>query len=153
MPKAPKLPSLPPVVAQPLARGTDFLRETVGSLTWGPALAIAKPAIIAVFSRITRGTLVLTDEPSGARNVYGQKLATKNGDLVNGVGTHRRADSIPRVDLVIKRDAFWMRLFLFADMGFSEAYMLGDIECANLPSFFQVRCEILQALPFPDGGG
>ena len=45
---------------------------------------------------------------------------------------------MPRVEIVVKNEAFWVRLFLFADMGFAEAYMLGDFECEDLTSFFQV---------------
>lgn len=137
----PKLPSLvPAAVAQPLYRGTELVRGAVGSLTWGPALSVAKPAIFSVFSKIERGTLLLVDEPAESRHVFGQKLGAKyNENLTNGDHhVPRRADAVPRVELVVKSDAFWMRLFLFADMGFAEAYMLGEIECKDLTAFFQV---------------
>jgi cyclopropane-fatty-acyl-phospholipid synthase len=132
------LPSLPAVVAQPLSRGAELARGAIGSLTWGPALAVAKPAVLSIFARIETGTFLLVDEPAGTRYVYGQKLGSKYGDLSNGNHVPRRANAVPRVELVVKRDAFWMRLFLFADMGFSEAYMLGDVECQDLTAFFQV---------------
>jgi cyclopropane-fatty-acyl-phospholipid synthase len=45
---------------------------------------------------------------------------------------------VKRVELVIKREAFWVRLLLFADMGFAESYMLGDFECSDLTGFFEV---------------
>ncbi|KAF4828693.1 Tuberculostearic acid methyltransferase UfaA1 [Colletotrichum tropicale] len=137
----PKLPSLvPAAVAQPLSRGTELVRGAVGSLTWGPALSVAKPAIFSVFSKIERGTLLLVDEPAESRHVFGQKLGAKyNENLTNGDHhVPRRADAVPRVELVVKSDAFWMRLFLFADMGFAEAYMLGEIECKDLTAFFQL---------------
>jgi hypothetical protein len=133
------VPSLPSFVVRPFTRGVDVARGTLGSLTWGPALTVAKPAILSVFSKIEIGTLLLVDEPSGTRMVYGQKL---NSKLPNGltIGDHpvRRADTIPRVEIVVKNEAFWMRLFLFADMGFAESYMLGEFECADLTAFFQV---------------
>ncbi|KAK1989279.1 cyclopropane-fatty-acyl-phospholipid synthase [Colletotrichum cereale] len=140
----PKLPSLvPAAVAQPLSRGTELLRGAVGSLTWGPALSVAKPAILSVFSRIERGTLLLIDEPAGLRQVFGQKLGAKyNENLTNGDRVPRRADAIPRVEVVVKSEAFWMRLFLFADMGFAESYMLGEIECKDLTAFFQVSISV-----------
>ncbi|OLN81198.1 Tuberculostearic acid methyltransferase UfaA1 [Colletotrichum chlorophyti] len=136
----PKLPSLVPVaVSQPLYRSTELVRGAIGSLTWGPALSVAKPAILSVFSRIERGTLLLVDEPAELRRVFGQKLGAKyNENLTNGDHVPRRADAIPRVELVVKSDAFWMRLFLFADMGFAESYMLGEIECRDLTAFFQL---------------
>lgn len=133
------MPALPAVVTRPLSRGTEIARETLGSLTWRPALSVAKPAIISVLSQIEIGTLLLTDEPAGKRHVFGQKLGNAKLEELsftpNGV---RKATAIPRVELVVKKDAFWMRLFLFADMGFAEAYMLGEVECADLTAFFQL---------------
>lgn len=146
MPKL-SLPSLPAVVTYPLARGADLVRGAVGSLTWEPALAIVKPAILGVFARIERGTLLLVDEPTGTRHVFGQKLGGKYDCLTNGLHITRRADAIPRVELVVKGDAFWMRLFLFADMGFAEAFMLGEVECEDLTAFFQVSLKLLPFIP------
>ncbi|ORY59722.1 cyclopropane-fatty-acyl-phospholipid synthase [Pseudomassariella vexata] len=132
------VPSIPSFVKRPLLYGADFARGSLGSLTWGPALVIAKSAILAVFSSIDVGTLLLVDEPAGTRLVYGQKLRSKTNQLTNGDSTVRRADTIPRVEVVVKNEAFWMRLFLFADMGFAESYMLGEFECADLTAFFQL---------------
>ena len=103
-------------------------------------MAIAKPAILSVFSQIEVGTLLLVDEPAGTRRLYGQTLGAgdKLDRLPSAPDPVRRATTIPRVELVIKKEAFWMRLFLFADMGFAEAYMLGEVECADLTAFFQV---------------
>lgn len=144
---APSL-QLPGIVSRPLYRSTGLLRSVLGSLTWGPAISVAKPAILSVFSCIETGTLLLFDEPAGERLVFGQKLKPSKldnltadydfGDLTNGVNGVRKATTIPRVELVVKDEAFWMRLFLFADMGFAEAYMLGEVECADLTAFFQL---------------
>ncbi|KAI0019489.1 cyclopropane-fatty-acyl-phospholipid synthase [Xylariomycetidae sp. FL0641] len=131
------VPSLPSIVARPLSHGADIVRGTLGSFTWGPALAVAKPAILSVFSKIEVGTLLLVDETAGTRLVYGQKLGPKSAET-NGEYPARRADAIPRVEVVVKNEAFWMRLFLFADMGFAESYMLGEFECADLTAFFQL---------------
>ncbi|KAI1078207.1 cyclopropane-fatty-acyl-phospholipid synthase [Whalleya microplaca] len=131
-------PSIPSIIAWPLSRGADAVRGALGSLTWGPALAIAKPAIQSVFSKIEVGTLLLVDKPAGTRLMYGQKLGPKSSASNGGKYPARKADVIPRVEVVIKDDAFWMRLFLFADMGFAESYMLGEFECADLTTFFQL---------------
>ena len=83
--------------------------------------------------------LVIFPSLGRRRQYYGQKLSSKAAEL-NGDGyAERRADSIPRVEIVVNSDAFWMRLFLFADMGFAESYMLGEFECADLTAFFKVR--------------
>lgn len=57
---------------------------------------------------------------------------------MNGNGARKKAGRVEKVDLVVKKEAFWVRLFLFADMGFAEAYMLGEVECADLTGFFSV---------------
>ncbi|KAI1487707.1 cyclopropane-fatty-acyl-phospholipid synthase [Biscogniauxia mediterranea] len=132
------VPSVTSIVARPLTRGADVVRGTLGSLTWGPALAIAKPMILSVFANIEVGTLLLLDEPTGARLVYGQKLGPKGAELPDGNRPVRKANTIPRVEIVVKNEAFWMRLFLFGDMGFAESYMLGEFECADLTAFFQL---------------
>ncbi|KAF4507002.1 hypothetical protein G6O67_005681 [Ophiocordyceps sinensis] len=115
-----------------------MLRGALGGWTWGPALAVAKPAILSVLARIETGTLLLVDEPGDQRHVFGQKLSGELGNVAAAAALPRRASTVPRVEIVIKDDAFWMRLFLFADMGFAEAYMLGDFQCQDLTSFFQL---------------
>ncbi|ERT00831.1 hypothetical protein HMPREF1624_02064 [Sporothrix schenckii ATCC 58251] len=178
---------LPDMVARPLAKSTELVRSAVGSLTWGPGIAIAKPTVMAVLEQIEIGTLILVDEPSGTRDVLGEHVplgtvkangsgtktnwAKANGvkvkvndakvSIVNGVndinGIHglsdsdsdsdrdanhdynsRSATTVPRVELVVHSEAFWMRVFIFSDMGFAEAYMLGEIECSDLAAFFQL---------------
>ncbi|RDA85124.1 hypothetical protein CP532_1553 [Ophiocordyceps camponoti-leonardi (nom. inval.)] len=129
--------SMPAAIAWPVSRSAEVLRSTLGGWTWGPALAIAKPAILSVLARIQSGTLVLIDEPAGhQRHVFGQKLS----EHTNGVTAPftSATNTPPRAEVVVKNDAFWMRLFLFADMGFAEAYMLGDFHCQDLTSFFQL---------------
>jgi len=136
------LPSLPSAVQRPLSRSTEALRGVLGGLTWGPAMSIVKPAVLSTLAQIEVGTLLLTDEPTGTRYVYGQALgSTKSAELPTETNGVRRAATIPRVELVVKKEAFWMRVFLFADMGFSESYMLGEVECADLTAFFQVSGE------------
>ncbi|KAK8105039.1 hypothetical protein PG999_008398 [Apiospora kogelbergensis] len=134
---------LPDFVSRPLTRGADLIGTKLGSSTWGPALAVAKPAIVSVLSKIEVGTLLLVDQPAGTRLVFGQKLGAgpKTAEVPSGqapAAVVRKADTIPRVEVVVKDDAFWMRLFLFADMGFAESYMLGEFDCADLTAFFQL---------------
>lgn len=138
--------SLPETLRNPMYRGAEALRGAIGGLTWGPAVGIAKTAVLSLLSRIEQGTLLLVDTPTGTRHVFGQKLSAKNG---NGSGLPRKADTVPRVEVVVNNDAFWIRLFLFADMGFAEAYMLGDFDCQDLTSFFQVWVSVVQG----DGSG
>jgi cyclopropane-fatty-acyl-phospholipid synthase len=54
-------------------------------------------------------------------------LCNENGD----------ASSL-KSELRVVNDAFWIRLCIMGDLGFAEAYMYGDVECADLVSLFQV---------------
>jgi len=132
------LPSLPEVLTRPVYRSTAYLRDKLGGLTWGPGLSLARPAIHKVFSSIEIGTLLIVDEPTGQRHVYGQKLGPVKELKFSPSNGTRRATAVPRVELVVKSDAFWIRTLLFADMGFAESYMLGEVECADLTAFFQL---------------
>lgn len=132
-------PSLPPLVARPLSSAVDGARNKLGSLTWLPALSAAKPAVLSVFSQVEKGTLILVDGPGETKHVFGQGLASKRGHTTNGTGSSRRPGTGPWVTLTVKQDEFWIRAILFGDMGFAESYMLGEIECADLTSFFEVR--------------
>ncbi|RDW80832.1 hypothetical protein BP5796_05530 [Coleophoma crateriformis] len=130
---------LPTIVTQPLAKGSDLLRGALGSFSWGPALTVSKAAVVSLFERIESGTLVVVDETTGKTNSYGQKIAKEHSKLTNGVnGTKKRTPGTSKIELFIKKEAFWVRLFLFADMGFAEAYMLGEVECADLTGFFEL---------------
>lgn len=92
----------------------------------------------SLFARVETGTLLLVDEPGETRHVFGQTLSGDPGNVTGATRLPRRASTVPRIEIVIRNEAFWMRLFLFADMGVAEAYMLGDFHCQDLTSFFQL---------------
>lgn len=127
---------LPNFVTRPASQWVESARGTIGGITWGPSVKAAKWAVQSLFNNVEVGTLVLFDEVEGTSNVYGETGPSKGTTkLVNGDSEARS----PRVELVVKKSAFWMRLVLFADMGFSESYMLGEVDCNDLTAFFQVR--------------
>lgn len=134
-------------IFNPVAKASDFVRTSLGSISYGPALSISKAAVTSLFSRIEYGTLIITDTTNDQKHVYGQKMAKEfskipNGTGVNGMGNGAgigKKGGHPKVELKINRENFWVRLFLFGDMGFAEAYMLGDVECDNLTGFFMVN--------------
>jgi len=136
---------LPNAITASLSHGNDLIRSTIGSISWGPALSISKYAAISTFQKIEIGTLIISDKTDGKTHVFGQKLAKDDRRMANGInGTDRRARQSRKVELVVKKEAFWIRSCLFADMGFAEAFMLGEVECEDLTGFFQV------CLPPPD---
>ncbi|TGO84940.1 hypothetical protein BPOR_0449g00110 [Botrytis porri] len=133
---------LPDAVTAPITKGADYLKSTIGGLTWGPALSVSKAAVTSLFGRIERGTLLVTDAETGKTTCYGAKIAKEyKANGVNGVNGHhnsRKAGAARKIELRVVNQAFWVRLFLFADMGFAEAYMLGEVECDDLTGFFEL---------------
>jgi cyclopropane-fatty-acyl-phospholipid synthase len=132
---------LPSAITQPLVRGSDLFRGAIGGVTWRPALTVSKAAVTSMLSRIEIGQLIITDQTTGQTTSYGQNISKEHSKMsngVNGVNGTKKSGGVKRVELVVKRDAFWVRLFLFADMGFAESYMLGDFECSDLTGFFEV---------------
>jgi len=132
--------SLPAAMKQPIVQGADLLRGTLGSISWGPALSVSKAMVTSLFRRIENGTLVVVDETTGITETFGQKLPKESTRSdTNGVnGTKTKGRAAKKVELRIRKESFWVRLFLFADMGFAEAYMLGEMGCADLTAFFQL---------------
>lgn len=108
----------------------DTLKDTF--LTWPPAVSFARRTALSMFSGLETGSLLIIDETMGVEHIFDQKITIANGKDVRSIYT------IPEVRIVVKRDSFWLRLILFADIGFAEGYMLGDLECNDLTSFFRV---------------
>lgn len=78
----------------------DTLRSYIGSFTWAPFVALSKSALLAQLSKIRVGQLVVTDE-------HGQ---------VTICGAPGIKDGSPRTELKVGKEAFWVRVVLFADM-------------------------------------
>lgn len=133
---------LPDFITRPAGQWLESARGTVGGITWGPSLKAAKWAVHSLFSNIEIGTLIVLDEIDGTSNIYSGNPAVGNAQE-KPTNAPERLTSPPRVELVVKKNAFWMRIVLFADMGFAESYMLGEIECNDLTAFFQVRFHFL----------
>lgn len=110
------------------------LKETLLSWAWPPAVNLARRAVLSIFSNVETGSLLIKDEASGTKHFFGQSFLCEDG---SGAEV-KSAYAVPSVEILIKRETFWLRLFLFADIGFAESYMLGDFECNDLTSFFRV---------------
>ncbi|KAJ4392641.1 hypothetical protein N0V85_006914 [Neurospora sp. IMI 360204] len=142
-----RLLNIPECLTGIIYRGTSHLRHKLGSLTWGPAVQFAKAMAQTTFAFLQVGTLLLVDQVSAEIHVHGDTLGAGPGELGNFVlcrrhtavfEDERKATDLPGVELVVMDDAFWLRLLLFTDMGFAESYMLGEFECDDLTSFFQM---------------
>lgn len=126
---------LPAAVTKPFLQTSDYLRSTIGSISWGPLLSLSKAAVVPILERIEKGTLIVNDQTTGQTTYFGQKTAKV---LTNGNGALPSRTGVERVTLVVKKETFWVRMFLFADMGFAESFMLGEVECNDLTAFFKV---------------
>ncbi|GAB7356662.1 hypothetical protein MBLNU459_g7378t1 [Dothideomycetes sp. NU459] len=100
------------------------------SYTWGPLLSLSRTTILSLLSRVQAGHLKIVDV-DGKTTVYGQKQVV-NGFLEKTVYT------MPQTELIVHKDTFWVRMLLFADMGFAESYMLGEVSCSDLTAFFKL---------------
>jgi cyclopropane-fatty-acyl-phospholipid synthase len=101
-----------------------YLRDKSSILAVGSAVAFARSVIMSLLSRVEVGTLILADEDSGERRVFGQPPPpTGNG---------------PCVALTVYNPEFYLRLLLHADMGFAAAYLLHQVSCSDLTAFFRL---------------
>lgn len=80
----------------------DTAKGLVGSAAWGPLVTVSRTVILSLFKQIQHGQLAITDT-DGGRAVYGCQD-------VDGVAPS------PNVEVKVKRESFWVRLALFADM-------------------------------------
>ena len=83
-----------------VSRTFDSLRSYVGSITWGPLVGLSRSTLLGLLSRIEVGQLVLRDS-DGTVTICGQP----------GI-----KDASPRTELRVSKEAFWVRVVLFADM-------------------------------------
>lgn len=78
----------------------DQARIYAGSLGWDPLVKTCRHATLSLLSQIEEGRLTIVDR-DGTQTICGQA-----GD----------EETSPLAQLHVVRDAFWLRLALFADM-------------------------------------
>ena len=83
-----------------VSRTFDSLRSYLGSFTWGPFVKLSRATVLGLLSRIEVGQLVVRD-CDGTVTICG-KPGIKDGS--------------PRTELRVAKEAFWVRVMLFADM-------------------------------------
>ena len=78
----------------------DSLRSYLGSLTWGPFVKRSRSTVLGLLKRIEFGQLVVRDS---------------DGSVIT-CGNPSVTDASPRSELRVTKEAFWVRVLLFADM-------------------------------------
>ncbi|KAI9857151.1 MAG: hypothetical protein M1824_004952 [Vezdaea acicularis] len=111
------------VLATPIASISDVVRPYASSYAWGPLVHLSRRGVCALLTGIIKGSLVIEDT-DGTVLCFGE------------TEQHRQPKLMAK--LTVRNEIFWLRLALFADMGFAEAFMLGEVECTELTAFFQV---------------
>ena len=84
-----------------LSRTFDAARNYVGSITWEPLVNVSRAAVFRIFRSIEVGQMAIVDV-DGVLARFGAEPGSENSE--------------PSLSLKIKKEAFWVRLLLFADM-------------------------------------
>ncbi|KAL9022814.1 MAG: hypothetical protein Q9185_000077 [Variospora sp. 1 TL-2023] len=105
-----------------VAHSFDAARSFIGSVTWSPLVRLSRAAVLSLLGRVQVGHILIIDS-DGSEIVCGERWAE---------------EGVPATELKVLKEAFWVRLLLFADMGFAESFMLGEVSCSDLVSFFKI---------------
>lgn len=106
----------------PLTGAASTVLSTITAQAWGPLVSVCRNGTLSQLQHIKLGKLVLFEGGSSkASTVFG---ADKEG--------------LPLAFLDVHDEKFWVRLALFADMGFAESYMLGEFTSPDLTKFFEL---------------
>ncbi|KAM0789871.1 hypothetical protein ACM66B_006717 [Microbotryomycetes sp. NB124-2] len=126
-----------------LASAADRLvngsKELLLSKSWAPLVLLAKTTIVGLMEKIERGQLRLINVPSGEVYTFGKP--TIYSDKYPNPNKTKKPNSATdeiRAELRVVNDAFWVRMLLLSDLGFSEAYMVGDVETDDLDALFKL---------------
>ncbi|TIB81665.1 S-adenosyl-L-methionine-dependent methyltransferase [Wallemia mellicola] len=84
---------------------------------------VARNIILSYFESITIGKLLVADVQNGCTLVYPSDAS----EVVK-----------PSAKITVKNATFWIRLLLSKDLGFSEAFIFGDIDVDDLTEVFKV---------------
>lgn len=83
-----------------VSRSFDSLRSYLGSVTWAPFVKLSRSTVLGLLSRVEVGQLVIRDS-DGTVEICGQPSIE---------------DGSPHTELRVSKEAFWVRVMLFADM-------------------------------------
>lgn len=108
-------------VLAPITGPLNALRSYAGSYAWPPIANTTRHLCIGLLKGIRIGRLEIIDA-DGRTEVCGTAVTA----------------DWPNTTIVVRKDVFWLRLALFADMGFAESYMLGEVTCTDLTAFFRL---------------
>lgn len=117
-----------------------------------PTAAIARSSILSLFFKLTVGqlelrtqdgqvhrfgdpTLVKSKQHNHESSVASNKsksVAAASAELANN------SAKAPHAIIIVRNESFWTRMFFGADLGFAEAYMIGDVDTPDLAACFDL---------------
>ena len=99
---------------------------------------IARRAVLRQLQSLDHGTLILHDT-DGSKHVFGLAFSNDRLDGTADDVLEKGKEGAPQaVDLHVHAISAWPRILLANDVGFAEAYMLGEISCSDLVAFFRL---------------
>lgn len=111
-----------------------------------PTAAIARSSILALFSKLTVGQLEVRlldgavhrfGDPTLVKSKQRSRNASKS-ESATSAASNGGSTTAPHAILIVKSDSFWTRMFFGADLGFAEAYMIGDVDTPDLAACFDL---------------
>ncbi|WVW82181.1 hypothetical protein I302_104187 [Kwoniella bestiolae CBS 10118] len=109
---------------------TSSIASSVYSIGGGPLISIAKFAILQMMSsQISYGKLTIVT-PQGESHTFPAEGKSVEEEVEDGQKTE--------VTIKVLKDSFWLRLVAQGDLGFSEAYMMGECEVDDLVGVFKI---------------
>lgn len=131
------------ILSLPTRAASDFGR--------GYLVSFARSSVLSLFTRLSVGLLTIKDVDGGVM-YFGDKTLrpAKSDDEEDSASASSSSSPLPpaasltsplpvHATLVVKNDAFWLRMFFGADLGFSEAYMADEVATPDLGKCFDVR--------------
>ncbi|KAF2790437.1 cyclopropane-fatty-acyl-phospholipid synthase [Melanomma pulvis-pyrius CBS 109.77] len=112
-------------ILSPLVGSATTIWNSVSSQAWDSLVTLCRSGTLSQLQSIRLGKLAIYD------------ASASKGSIV--FGTERQGN--PIAVLNVHDEKFWVRLALFADMGFAESYMLGEISSPDLTAFFAIFIE------------
>ncbi|KAJ1033766.1 hypothetical protein NDA13_001746 [Ustilago tritici] len=117
-----------------------------------PTAAIARSSILSLFFKLTVGQLELRTQDgqvhrfgdptlvkskqhnheSSAASNKSKSVAAASAELANN------SAKAPHAIIIVRNESFWTRMFFGADLGFAEAYMIGDVDTPDLAACFDL---------------
>ncbi|CAO1623907.1 unnamed protein product [Sympodiomycopsis kandeliae] len=102
----------------------------------GYLVSFARSSVLALFSRLSVGLLTIKDV-DGSVSHFGDKSLVTIPSSASPSSPSQDTQSV-LAELIVNSDAFWIRMFFGADLGFSEAFMANEVDTPNLGACFDL---------------